>query len=91
MQKLIIAVFITLLSQTILANDFGTYTERAKQHLKEERVKAIVSSSVSERSEIEKSRDIASFSPQDKAWEQEYETLMNDDSDRDYLQESMDL
>jgi hypothetical protein len=92
MQKLIITTIFTILfSQTLLANDFGTYTERAKNHIKEERIKAIVSSSISERAAVETSRDIASFSPQDEAWANEYETLMKDDSARDYLQESMDL
>lgn len=91
MQKLTITIFTTLLTYSAFASDFGTYTQRAKEHLKKERIRAIVSSSEIERSKVETTRDIASFSPQDKAWAKEYETLMNDNSERDYLKEALEL
>ena len=86
--QVFIASFLSIFVFSISANDFGAYTERAKIHLQEERVKDLISQAKQSRDNIENSRDIATFSPQDKKWAQEFDTLMADESEVDYLEKA---
>jgi len=89
--QIVIASLMGLLIFSTTASDFGTYTERAKNHLQEERVKHMVTQSQSARQEVESGREVANFSSEDKAWADEYTKLMSDDSSTDYLKKSIEL
>ena len=89
---------IAFLSTSIQANDFGTYTQRAKDHIRQEQVKDIISGSTAlrETNTESASREVASFEAapqgsQDRAWAQEYDALMTDTSSVDYLKKAAEL
>lgn len=76
---------ILLTSPTALANNYGELGEGAMIGLHEERVHNLVASSADIRKSIEGGRSVAGRSPEEEAWAQEYESLMEDSDEKDYL------
>lgn len=91
MLRMLLPLLFGLIGTQVLASDFGTYTEEAKARLHEERVKAIISQSVAQRKNYDNARDVASYTPQDEAWANEYKSLMTSEEDVDYLEKSLKL
>lgn len=68
-----------------LANDFGQIDQKTMLSLHEERVHNLVASSADIRSSIEGGRSVAGRSPEEESWANEFESLMDDSSEKDYL------
>ena len=88
-KSIILLVFMIILcTSNAFANEFGSYSPSLDSNQTLDDAQAAVASSQALRQEISASaaRTIASFSEEDKKWAREFEELMEDDSELDYLE-----
>jgi len=74
------------------ANDsFGSLNESTNMDITESRVHTIVANSNEYRQSIQGGRSVAGFSQEDTKWAEEFESLMKDEREKDYLGMSLKL
>lgn len=93
MTKTLAAISLTalFLTPSTLADSLGQLESDKLISLHEERVHNLVANSVDIRSSIETGRSIAGVSEQDQKWAQEFNDLMSDESEKDYLGMALEL
>lgn len=74
-----------------LAENFGQIDSEKLISLEEERVHNLVASSADIRKSIETGRSVAGQSEQDEKWASEFEGLMKDNQEKDYLGMALSL
>jgi molybdopterin converting factor small subunit len=88
MKKISIITLLSLISIQIFAYDyenFGKLPEEVIQKEQAEFIENLVASSRDLRKEMATFRNIASFTAEDEYWANEYEKLMEDNTEKDYL------
>ncbi len=89
--KLLITVLIFLSSFASQAANFGQIENGSLISLHEERVHNLVASSSDIRKSIETGRSVAGSSDADRKWASEFENLMNEEGEKDYLGLALEL
>lgn len=74
-----------------LADSYGELGSKTMISLHEERIHNLVASSADIRNSIEGGRSVAGRSPQEEAWAQEFESLMENSEEKDYLEMALKL
>lgn len=87
MTKTIVALSLSAIvfTPTALADSLGQLESQSLISLHEERVHNLVANSADIRSSIETGRSVAGVSEDDQKWAQEYQDLMQDNAEKDYL------
>ena len=91
--KLATLLFLSLMifSTNSRANDFGQLDESTQFELEQQRVMELVGSASDTRASINQGRSLAGDTEEEIAWANEFDKLMNDNSDVDYLEKSLEL
>lgn len=90
MSKSILFTLALLSITQVYADNFGTVSEDVKLQEQEERIQQLVADSAQTRKWLN-GRSVAGMTAEDKYWADEFDKLMDDESDRDYLEESLKL
>ena len=90
MSKLIVTILSLMTFFHVQANDFGTLSDEVKLKEQEERVQQLVADSAQIRKWLN-GRSVAGMSAEDKYWADEFNRMMDDESEVDYLEESLNL
>jgi DNA-binding HxlR family transcriptional regulator len=93
MTKTLVALSLSAIMFTpnTLADTLGQIDQSSLISLQEERVHNLVANSADIRSSIETGRSVAGVSENDQKWAQEYQNLMQDESEKDYLEMALKL
>lgn len=93
MIKTLVAISFTaiIFTPSSLADTLGQLNNDNMISLHEERVHNLVANSADIRSSIETGRSVAGVSEKDQQWAQEFNDLMKDESEKDYLAMALEL
>ena len=85
MKKILLLLLISFQTFSYDYENFGKLPDEIIQKLEDESIENLVADSRSLRKEAVTFRNIASFTAEDEYWANEYEKLMKDNSEKDYL------
>ena len=91
MKAIVSIIFLMTLFSTGANDSFGSLNESTNMDITESRVHTIVANSNEYRQSIQGGRSVAGFSQEDTKWAEEFESLMKDEREKDYLGMSLKL
>lgn len=80
-----------IFSSSSRASDFGQLDESTQFELEQQRVMELIGSASDTRASINQGRSLAGDTEEEIAWSNEFDKLMNDNSEVDYLEKSLEL
>lgn len=84
-------LFAFVFATQVLANDPSTQDQDYQVRMSEQRVNDLVKSVQQWRNDLNVGREVAGRTSEDERWAQEWNNLMDDGSDKDYLKMSAEL
>lgn len=91
MKAIVTILFLMTIISTTANGTFGSLDESTNMDITESRVQNIVANSNEYRQSIQGGRSVAGFSQEETRWAEEFESLMKDESEKDYLGMSLKL